>query len=76
MNTCTVTAKAEQKARRIIRLLLKKYPSSIVVVTGCYAQVNKEEISAIDERVVVLPGRVKSRLADVPSIVSSVLIES
>lgn len=76
VNTCTVTAKAEQKARRIIRLLLKKYPSSIVVVTGCYAQVNKEEISAIDERVVVLPGRVKSRLADVPSIVSSVLIES
>ena len=76
VNTCTVTAKAEQKARRIIRLLLKKYPSSIVVVTGCYAQVNKEEISAIDERVVVLPSRVKSRLADVPSIVSSVLIES
>ena len=76
VNTCTVTAKAEQKACRIIRLLLKKYPSSIVVVTGCYAQVNKEEISAIDERVVVLPGRVKSRLADVPSIVSSVLIES
>lgn len=76
VNTCTVTAKAEQKARRIIRLLLRKYPSSIVVVTGCYAQVNKEEILAIDERVVVLPGRVKSRLADVPAIVSSVLKES
>ena len=26
VNTCTVTQKAEQKARRIIRLLLKKYP--------------------------------------------------
>ena len=29
VNTCTVTAKAEQKARRIIRLLLEKYPASI-----------------------------------------------
>lgn len=76
VNTCTVTAKAEQKARRIIRLLLKKYPSSIVVVTGCYAQVNKDEIAAISDRVVVLPGRVKSRLADVPAIVSNVLSES
>ena len=76
VNTCTVTAKAEQKARRIIRLLLKKYFNAIVVVTGCYAQVNKEEIAAIDNRIVVLPGRVKSRLSDVPSIVTKVLEES
>lgn len=76
VNTCTVTAKAEQKARRIIRLLLKKYPSAVVVVTGCYAQVNKEEIAGIDERIIVLPGRVKSRLADVPAIVNSIFNEN
>lgn len=76
VNTCTVTAKAEQKARRIIRLLLKKYPCAIIVVTGCYAQVNKEEIAGIDERIVVLPGRVKSRLSDVPAIVNSILAEA
>ena len=39
LNTCTVTQKSEQKARRIIRLQLKKFPKSVVIVTGCYAQV-------------------------------------
>lgn len=38
LNTCTVTQKAEQKARRIIRLMLQKFPESVIVVTGCYAQ--------------------------------------
>ena len=69
VNTCTVTSKAEQKARRIIRLILKKYPNSICLVTGCYAQVNKEEISNIDDRILVIPGRVKSRLINVPKLI-------
>ena len=76
VNTCTVTAKAEQKARRIIRLLLKKFPLAIVVVTGCYAQINKAEISQIDPRIVVLPGRLKSRLSEIPKIICSLLENS
>ncbi|NLZ67458.1 MAG: tRNA (N(6)-L-threonylcarbamoyladenosine(37)-C(2))-methylthiotransferase MtaB, partial [Spirochaetales bacterium] len=35
VNTCTVTSKAEQKARRMIRLFCKQ--GSVVLVTGCYA---------------------------------------
>lgn len=73
VNTCTVTAKAEQKARRIIRLLLKKYCNAIIIVTGCYAQVNKEEIAGIDKRILVLPGKIKSRLSEVPQIVTKIL---
>ena len=46
VNTCTVTAKAEQKARRIIRMLLKTCPNCAVAVTGCYAQLNKDDILA------------------------------
>lgn len=76
VNTCTVTAKAEQKARRVIRLLLKKFPYAIIVVTGCYAQVNKTEIENIDSRIIVLPGRVKSRLSKVPKILDEILINS
>ncbi|QTQ15889.1 tRNA (N(6)-L-threonylcarbamoyladenosine(37)-C(2))-methylthiotransferase MtaB [Treponema parvum] len=75
VNTCTVTTKAEQKARRVIRLLLKKYPAAAVVVTGCYAQVEPDEISAMDERIAVLPGMKKSRLADIPPILSSFIHE-
>lgn len=76
VNTCTVTAKAEQKARRVIRLLLKKFPFAIVIVTGCYAQVNKLEIEQIDSRIVVLPGKVKSRLSNVPKMMNKILQEN
>ncbi len=71
VNTCTVTTKAEQKARRIIRLLLEKYPESAVLVTGCYAQLGAPEISAISPRIAVLPGLIKSRIVQVPAGVKS-----
>ena len=45
LNTCTVTQKSEQKARRIIRLMLEKFPQAVILVTGCYAQLNSDEIS-------------------------------
>ena len=66
LNTCTVTQKAEQKARRIIRLQLKKYPYACVLVTGCYAQLNPAEIKAIDKRIAVIGGQIKSRIAEIP----------
>jgi threonylcarbamoyladenosine tRNA methylthiotransferase MtaB len=52
VNTCTVTSKAEQKARREIRLFSKSAP---VLVTGCYAQVNPAEIEGLADNVVVFP---------------------
>ncbi|MBR5646000.1 MAG: tRNA (N(6)-L-threonylcarbamoyladenosine(37)-C(2))-methylthiotransferase MtaB [Treponema sp.] len=67
LNTCTVTQKAEQKARRIIRLLLKKYQNSVVIVTGCYAQLSASEILAMDKRICVIEGQIKSRLSVVPA---------
>ncbi|MDR3302554.1 MAG: radical SAM protein, partial [Spirochaetaceae bacterium] len=36
VNTCAVTAKAEQKARRLIRSLLKSHAQARIIVTGCY----------------------------------------
>ncbi len=68
INTCTVTQKAEQKARRLIRLLLKKYPESSLVVTGCYAQLASSQIQAIDKRICVIGGQIKSRLTLVPDL--------
>lgn len=62
VNTCAVTQKAEQKGRRMIRLLLEKCPSAAIIVTGCYAQLSAAAISAIDRRIAVLPGQLKSRL--------------
>ena len=73
LNTCTVTQKAEQKARRIIRLQLKKYPSSCLIVTGCYAQLSPDEIKAMDSRIAVLGGQIKSRIAEVPLLLKNFL---
>ena len=52
VNTCTVTSKAEQKARREIRLFSKQAP---VLVTGCYAQVSPKEVEALADNIVVFP---------------------
>ena len=48
INTCTVTSKADQKARRVIRKALNDYPHSRIIVTGCYAQLNKDDILALE----------------------------
>ncbi len=68
INTCTVTAKAEQKARRIIRMLLNKYPNCAVAVTGCYAQVEAAFIRNMDRRICVLGGQHKGLMADTPTL--------
>ncbi len=62
INTCTVTSKAEQKARHDIRAALARSPHAVAIATGCYAQMNPEQLSALDERVVVVSGDLKASL--------------
>ena len=45
INTCSVTATADQKSRQHIRKMMKLYPQAICVVMGCYSQGNKEFIA-------------------------------
>jgi len=47
VNTCTVTARADQEARQLIRRLAREHPRARLVVTGCYAQRAPHEIAAI-----------------------------
>ena len=62
VNTCAVTQKAEQKDRRIIRLLLEKCPNAAILVTGCYAELSSKKIEEIDSRIASLRGLLKSRV--------------
>lgn len=48
INTCSVTSESDRKSKQIIRRLAKKNPSSAVIVTGCFAQLNPEEAKAIE----------------------------
>jgi len=49
INTCTVTNLADRKSRQYIRRMKKQAPEAIVAVTGCYAQVSPEELTAMEE---------------------------
>lgn len=48
INTCSVTNIGDRKSRQMIRRAKKTNPSSVIIVTGCYAQTAAEEILSID----------------------------
>ena len=48
INSCSVTAEGDKKTRNIIRQTIRKNPTSLVVVTGCYAQLQPEIIQKIE----------------------------
>jgi threonylcarbamoyladenosine tRNA methylthiotransferase MtaB len=47
LNTCTVTARSDHKARKIIRNLAKSNPNAAIIVTGCYAERSSEILKAM-----------------------------
>ena len=48
INTCSVTDAADHKDRQAINQLHRKYPNAIIIVTGCYAQLQPQQIAQID----------------------------
>jgi len=47
INTCSVTDNADKECRQIVRKIKRKAPDSMVVITGCYAQLKPKEIAQI-----------------------------
>ena len=70
VNTCTVTEHSDKKSRNIIRKLHRQNPDAMIFVTGCYAQLKKAEIEAIEGVTGVFGATEKSRI--VPSILAKV----
>ncbi len=64
INTCTVTENAEKDCRQMVRRALRNNPSAYVIVTGCYAQLRPEEISAIEGVNAVLGSNEKFEIFD------------
>lgn len=62
INTCSVTEHADKKSRNIIRKLHKVSPDATIVVTGCYAQLKKAEVEALDGVSLVFGANEKSSL--------------
>jgi threonylcarbamoyladenosine tRNA methylthiotransferase MtaB len=63
LNTCTVTAAADQDARAAIRRIHRKNPDAQIVVTGCYAQRAPEEVAALPGVTQVIGNSHKHQLA-------------
>ncbi len=66
VNTCTVTSRSEQKARRMIRALSRRRPAALLLITGCYAQLGGEELARLGVNVRVVPQDRKASLLDEP----------
>ncbi len=64
INTCTVTHKADSKARSEIRKALRISPDAFVAVVGCYAENHPEEIASIEGVDLILGAEEKFRLLD------------
>ena len=47
INTCTVTDRADWEARQLVRRAKRRNPAAKVLVTGCYAQVNSQDIAQV-----------------------------
>lgn len=64
VNTCSVTEMADKKGRRLIRSLATRYPEASIVVTGCYAQLKPDEVSALPGVDIVLGSNEKLLMAE------------
>ena len=64
LNTCTVTAAADQDARAAIRRIHRDNPGCRIVITGCYAQRAPEEIAVLPGVAAVIGNSHKHQLAD------------
>lgn len=63
VNTCSVTASADQGARQTIRRIARDNPRARIVVTGCYATRRPEEVAELPNVVRVVPNSFKDGFA-------------
>ena len=57
INSCTVTATADQKTRQSVRRLKRRNPDSVVILTGCMPQAFPEDAQALEQADIVLSNK-------------------
>lgn len=67
INTCSVTEVADHKCRQAIHRMVRDNPGAFIVVTGCYAQLQPNVVSAIDGVDLVLGANEKAALVQILS---------
>lgn len=64
INSCSVTAEGDKKTRNIIRQAIRKNPEAMIIVTGCYAQLQPETIQKIDGVDLIIGSSEKQNITD------------
>lgn len=64
VNTCTVTRRADQESRQLIRRIAREAPGVRIVVTGCYAQRAPDEVRGLPGVALVLGTAERERIAE------------
>ena len=64
INTCSVTENAEKRVKVLVKKVLKKNPAGFIILIGCYAQLNPNEISSIKGVDLVVGSEKKLNLTD------------
>ena len=67
LNTCTVTATADDEVRQTVRRLHRDHPQARILVTGCYAQRAPQELAAIEGVTLVVGNSHKTHIPDLVS---------
>ncbi len=62
INTCSVTERAEKKCRNVIRKMHRASPEAKIIVTGCYAELRRNDLLAIEGVALVFGAKEKSRV--------------
>jgi threonylcarbamoyladenosine tRNA methylthiotransferase MtaB len=64
INTCTVTQRADFQSRQMVRRAFRLNPESLIVVTGCYSQIDPETLAKIEEAKYILGNAEKYRIPE------------
>ena len=64
INTCTVTVIGDRKSRQAVRRAVRTNPEAVIVVMGCYAQMEPEEVAQIPGVDVVVGTRHRSKIPE------------
>lgn len=64
INTCTVTHKADRDSRRLIYLAQRENPTSQIIVTGCYTELDSAEIAKIPGVTRIVKNQDKNRILE------------
>lgn len=64
LNTCTVTATADDEVRQVVRRIHREKPGARILITGCYAQRAPEELAALEGVSLVVGNSHKTRIPE------------